>query len=715
MDIPAVDSRAEKIYCAYCQQLNDKGQNFCNTCNKPLFFTCPDCGEKVLCEYIACGNCGFPVGNHYRVELLLEDCELALKKEDLTGASTLVNEAEKLWHPQKADELAQKISAKKTSIDAQLQQIQQRQKKVSEKCTLLIVQKKFLEAHRLLLSNTGVMFAGRETQSRKIEEIIAQAQALMKRAQEPDVSLGERIDLCRQVLLLCSDYQEARDLLSITPPPPPENLRAQIKGRIVNLSWEPVPLHGITYHIIRKSRTQPKNVEDGQQLDIIAEQTYDDTTAEIGLPLYYAVYSQCEQVLSQKGAFLARSVLITQDVTHLMAKVGNHKVELSWTPPQNVSTICIVRTENKPPVSLKDGTLLAKLDGTQKRFIDQGAENNHIYYYATYCQFRNQDGNLVTSHGAQIRATPEAPPQVPKIDLKELETTPNLVLLITWKEPKKGHVIILKSNKPPALRVGDMIEESQLSQHGQRLEDCPDSVKDIWKAPGIAYYTPVVLIQQWAYVGTTRRYSWVNNVRDLQTQNLGSAIRLQWSWPEQCQEVIVSFSPQDWPEPGDALTATRHVSRATYDQFGYYDIKGTHDQEYYITVSAIIKFGNEYIPAHELRTIGRIRSKMVLLYEIKSATFFRRRPALHIIAKTSGTLPALVLIGKRDRLPLNKFDGDVLCYIPEMLLMAGKEEPFDLPDKNFPPNTFGKLFLEDDDHTETVIIHQPHVNKLRLH
>lgn len=716
MDVPKVDSKAEKIRCAYCEHLNDPGQKFCSACKNGLFFICPDCGQSVLCEYIACGQCGFPVGNHYRVKLLIEEVELLVKKEHWTEAQALIHETEKLWRPQKADGLAQQIGTLKTTIDEKLQQIQRRQKDVSERSARLVAQKKFLEVRRLLQLNADVLFVDRETHSSMAENAIAQAQALMKRAQTEDISVDERIELCRQILVLCSDYEEARDLLTITPPPPPQNLRAQIKGQIVNLSWDLVPLNGITYHIIRKSRAQPNNLKDGQRLDTIAGQTYDDTTAEVGSPLYYAVYSECEQVFSQQGAFLTRSVLLTQDVTRLMAKGSNQRIELSWVSPRNVATIYIVRKENKPPASLQDGTLLTKLDGTQKRFIDHYVENDHRYYYALYCQFKNQEGKLVTSLGAHVMAHSEAPPQViTSIAIKELETTPNLELLITWQCPPKGDVVILKSREPLKLRAGDMIEEGELLQYGQRLEDRPDSVQDTWTVSGIAYYTPVILLQNWAYVGTTRRYCWVNNVRELTSQNLGSAIRLQWLWPEQCEEVVVSFSPQDWPEAGDPLTTTRRVSRATYDQLGYYDIKGTLNQEYYITVSAIVKFAGEYISSPSLRLQGRILSKIVFHYEIKNATFFHRRPTLHITPRTSCTLPALLLIGKRDRLPMNKSDGDVVQRIEPKDVMTGEKVVLALPERSFPPNTFGKLFLEDDGDHERVIIHQPDISKLRLH
>jgi hypothetical protein len=714
LEVPAIDPRSEKICCGLCKHLNDRGQNFCSACKEALSFDCPDCGHKVSCESIACGSCGFPVGNRYRVKFLLEESDLLLKKGDLEGAEKVLSEAESAWRPKKAEVLAQKISAFRTTIDTKKLTDIKKQKEVSEQCVRLVGEKKLFATRALLLSSKDVIFPDREMYGRAADEGIAQAQALLKQAHAVSTSVDERIGLCRQALLICADYKEARELLAITPPSAPENLRARVKGKVVSLSWDPVPIQGVTYHIIRKSRAQPNSIQDGKELPTVTGHSYDDTTAEVGLPLYYAVFSECEQVLSQESALLPHSVLLTQEVTRLVAKVGERRVDLSWEPPSNVFAVCIVRKEDKPPVSLNDGTLLAKLDRKQKRFLDQDVENERVYHYALYCQFKDQDGHVITSYGQHVMASPEAPPQpITNIDIKETKTEQALELLISWQRPQKGNVVILKSLQKPALRVGDIIMESDLSQFGQLLEDRPESVKDTWTVSGIAYYTPVVLAQKWACIGVTRRHVWVENVGNFRHQNLGSTIRLYWTWPEQCQEVIVAHSPQDWPEAGNPLTITRHVSRATYDQLGYYDIKGTINQNYYITVSAVIKQGDDYIPAQPLRIIGRIISKMVFNYDIKSPTFFQKKHLLQIVPKTSGTLPALLLIGKRQSLPISRTDGELLHRI-EPMIINGEKVVIALPEKTFPSNTFGKLFLEDDRAYESVTINHPDAQNLRL-
>ena len=188
---------------------------------------------------------------------------------------------------------------------------------------------------------------------------------------------------------------------------------------------------------------------------------------------------------------------------------------------------------------------------------------------------------------------------------------------------------------------------------------------------------------------------------------------LHWLWPDQCQEVIVSFSAQDWPHEGDAMTTTRRVSRAMYDQLGYYDITGILNQDYYISLRAVIKYADEYVITREQRLTGRIVSRVVLGYEIKRSTFLHKKYTLQIMPKQPGALPALLLIAKRGRLPMNKTDGDLL-YRVDPRLVNGERIHVELPMKTFPTNTFGKLFLEDDHGYEVIIIHHPGIENLRL-
>jgi hypothetical protein len=77
-----------------------------------------------------------------------------------------------------------------------------------------------------------------------------------------------------------------------------------------------------------------------------------------------------------------------------------------------------------------------------------------------------------------------------------------------------------------------------------------------------------------------------------------------------------------------------------------------------------------------------------------------------------GTLPALWLVSKRDRLPFRKEDGELVLRI-EPRMVEEREVVIDVPG-HYPPGTFVKLFLEDDKMYEMVKIEQPAIQKLRL-
>ena len=71
------------------------------------------------------------------------------------------------------------------------------------------------------------------------------------------------------------------------------------------------------------------------------------------------------------------------------------------------------------------------------------------------------------------------------------------------------------------------------------------------------------------------------------------------------------------------------------------------------------------------------------------------------------------LVSRRERVPLYKNEGEIFHRVQGPLSIE-KELSIELPDKAFPPKTFGKLYLENDKAYEVVNIHHPSEDKLRL-
>jgi hypothetical protein len=705
--MPAVNTGPTGPRCGNCHEINEVGSAFCRTCKKELLTTCPNCGGKVATDDPGCSRCGFPVGNRYLVDSLLEQVNIS---RDPVQIRKLLNEVEELWKPKTPDARVKKFSEIKTT----LQKRSQEQQRTLEELLHFIDQHQFYAAQRFLLSNANNI-PDQQRHSQEIERSIGEAQALLKQAQVGSVGREKRIELCQQALHTCADYKAARDFLSTLPPPPPENLQASVSGPVVHLSWKPSPISGVVYRVVRKNHARPNAANDGKLLATVSGQIYDDEQPEIGVPLYYAIFSELEKVTSHDGAVLAKPLLLTQDVEDVTVAVDHQKVRLSWKAPVHAHNVVIIRKERVRPQTMQDGTLLATCDRSQTEFSDRNVQNGHIYYYGIYCQYKNAEGHLISSPGRIERASPETPPAfITQLDITEVEMQSDRELRIRWQPPTKGTAVVVKSDHPLTQYECSVIDKSQIGRLGQKLEDLPDMVTDASIGSLVVYYTPVVIFQNSLYVGKSHRYTHVDNVTQLSAQNLGTAIRLKWRWPEHCQEVAISFSLGDWPRPDDAAVTTSRVRREEYERLGYYDLKGMPGSDHYILVCAVIMQGNESIAAQGVRIKTRLALKLVMTYEIKKPTLLNRHYTLHISTRAPGSLPAMVLIGKRGSLPFKRTDGMELQRI-EPKRIDNKKLVIEVTTLTFPQGTCGKLFLEDDSMYAFVDVHHPGEEMLRLY
>ncbi len=703
--IPVFDqSVQEQQRCGYCNELNEKGRNFCRSCNRELSINCPNCGRRAVSDEIGCGACGFPIGNRYYVDELLTRLPLA---QDVQQAQTLLREAEQVWRPNKPDARAQHIAQLKQEVERKLQE----QRQLLVELQRLMQQKQFFAARQYLITNAAHLVNADQHQ-RTVSATIAQAQDLLKRAQVRTLGREERVDLCRQALRLCADYKDARDLLSTMPPDAPHNLRARIGGMLVSLAWDASPTPATSYRIVRKSGAQLVSAADGTTLATSAGCVYDDTTPEIGVPLYYAIYAECEGVISLQGALLNAPLLLIDDVQQETAEVNDRQIRLTWQLPAHTQNVIVVRKERERPRSSSDGQVIPLLSMTQ--VIDRDVANEHVYYYGVYCQFRDQQGRLITSPGKILQAVPEQPPEaITQLDIASTKTDKGYLVELRWAKPAKGKVAILKSEQLPTCKVGEVLPVSQLGHYGKLLEGQADRLTDPWTTSGIGYYTPIVLFGSMAYIGATQRFTSLDDVSDLRCEMLGVALRLLWKWPAGCQETIIAYSNERWPRPGETGLVTQRLTRAQYESRGHFDITGISERDYYIVVAAIVRQGNEELIGSGARVQARLMSKISITYEIKQARFGRKRRTLHIYTRKAGTLPSFLLVTRQGRLPLHKSEGEPF-YRQTGPIEIEQELVFELPDQALPPKTLSKLYLEDDSAYEYVSIHHPSEEKLRL-
>lgn len=701
---------AESVRCRKCNTINPKNQKRCSNCGQPLAIDCPECDQLVPIEANACGNCGFPVGNRLYVDQELEEVARLLQISSYKRAREILNKVAAAWKPTKPDEYARKIHEYQSALKSQEEATERERQEVTQRLETLTRQKRY-HAARQYLTLKGSALPDRAARQKVIDEKITLAQDTIRRALKADVPQNDKMADYEQAKEYCADHPELPLLQKTIVLSPPGNLEARIREGVVSLEWRPsnTRASSLVYSIVRKKRAQPNSLDDqeGKVIDTVPGFTYEDTHPEAGVPLYYAVYTKCDQMVSPQPARLAQPVLLTQEVSTLATHVDDQQVTLSWEPPQYAHSIVILRNDQAMPTSIQDGVRIAECPPGRKNFIDRNVQNEHTYYYGLFCQFKNHTGQLVLSSGLSVAATPDLPPlPIDSLTITSIQTDHTHEVMIRWKRPERGNAAIIKSAKPLAISAGKVIPESQIYTLGQRLEDRPDSVKDVWTRTGVAYYTAVVIFQGMAYIGASERFACLDNVTELKHYNTGTAIQFHWKWPASCQEVLISYSPNGWPEHNDPAATTRHVNLAQYEKLGHYDLPGTQNQNYYIVLSAVIDQDGAKIPAQGIRIYTRIGPKLTFKYEIKN----RRRRTLHLYipGRTGGTIPTLLLVSRQGNPPSKKTEGDIFHRIDPVLIRDGeKEKVIPLPERNFPPKTFGKLFLEDDTMYESVTIHHP--------
>lgn len=707
VEVPTVQIGVEKQRCGNCSQLNEKGREYCAKCNGQLRFNCPDCGQQVGSDDVGCGKCGFAVGNRYWVDTLLNECQTLLAQHDVKTADEQLKLAEGAWMPKRPDVRLKRMQEYRAEIQRYTQARQQSVERLKD----YFNKRCFLTARDYLAQQPPEAISERETYAQTINAAITQAQTLLRQAKAA-MNSEQKIELCVQALHICADYQEARDLLSTVPPSPPTSLSIKRGSDSISLQWNPSPTRGVSYKIVRKTRSQPVSVKDGQLLATVGGRVYDDTQPEIGIPTFYAVFAALEDIPSLEAATLPRSILLAADVGGVKTRIDNQLIELTWKAPPNVQAIIVVRKERMAPASITDGMQLAPLD--LQHMVDRAVQNDCLYFYSIFCRFKDYDGSIVTSTGVTISATPETPPEIiGKLDISSQKGAQGYEMRLRWQKPRKGRAVILRSTQIPDVRPGEPIAVSELKRFGIVLEENPDSCRDSANQVGILYYTPVVILQSTAYAGAPQPLPLIEDVSNLRYQNTGTAIRLNWNWPANCQEVFVAFAYDGYPQTSRA-TPHAKVMRAEYEHRGFYDIRGNLERDHYIIVAAVIRQGDTEIIGPGARVQARLFSKIILSYEIKLPRMFGpKKRTLTISARATGKLPGMLLVSKQGRLPLRREEGEAYFRLPGPTTIEDTLE-FELPDKSFGPKTFGKLYLEDDGLYEMVTIHHPSDDKLRL-
>lgn len=205
----------------------------------------------------------------------------------------------------------------------------------------------------------------------------------------------------------------------------------------------------------------------------------------------------------------------------------------------------------------------------------------------------------------------------------------------------------------------------------------------------------------------------MGDISQVQVRIMSNALRLTWKWPDDCYEALVFYSNREWPQPQQGNGNRFRVTKAEYEAGGYYALDAVVNQDYYLAVVAVLRSGGKQVMTAGARAQGFFWQHMTIGYEVKNPRLGRKQRTLHLYAPQSCRVPTLVLVSKSNGQPFSKAEGKPL-HREVGPVEIPLEKVIQLPTTPFPPETYARLFLEDDNYYDFVTIHHPEERKLRL-
>ncbi|HEX8006096.1 MAG TPA: hypothetical protein VF482_06670, partial [Trebonia sp.] len=261
---------------------------------------------------------------------------------------------------------------------------------------------------------------------------------------DPDQAWALLEDALRRV----PDLPGAEDLLAGLPPHPPSQVRAQVRGDAVVVTWAPSPSRGgeIGYEVHR----------DGVRLAEAERPGVEDPRPPVNVPVIYAVTARRRRAAT--APVPAAPVLYRPEPRDLRLTVGDGVVAGAWSAPPEAARVVVTR----------DG---APVRVTGSTFRDHGVRNGTGHEYLVAAVYRTPTGD-VTTPGLRRTVTPQARPE----PIADFTVEPyGDRLLIRCAQPAAGVLEFVALAGAPAWPYGATVSAEEVRAAGRALAAVPTS------------------------------------------------------------------------------------------------------------------------------------------------------------------------------------------------------------------------------------------------
>lgn len=441
--------------------------------------------------------------------------------------------------------------------------------------------------------------------------------------------------------VLVSDEPEIEAGLERCPPPPPQHLRADIRGDQVELRWTSAcsAVGVLSYRVVRVSATGRVllcEVPDGRNAQAA------DATPPLGEEISYQVTTVRDGQV-ESAATASPLVRVVPDVEDLTVSSDRYGVAGSWRMPKRALAVRVLRTEARPGHG-PGQEIVVGADGT--RFRDRNVLGDRSYQYQVLCGYRPSSGKLIWSAGRAATVDVFRWPQ-PVTDLHATVTAGGDGVTLRWGSPGTGSVAVLDmSSEVPApetdlsaAAVGSLGTVRWQAQTGASGSDMRCDVS--LPRRGLRHLAMITVLDDRAVTGAAVTADVLDCVHHAICQRSGTTVQVRWVWPLGLTQVMVRWSYPGEP-PGDS-----HVLRVTRDRYRNRLVEiPAHDSGCTITVTplstvpdcvsvgkpAIIHVDPQYEISYELRR-GRRRSGSIRSVGLRISGKAPTSPTFTLIAR----------------------------------------------------------------------------------
>ncbi|MGI9006429.1 MAG: hypothetical protein ACR2FU_09570 [Streptosporangiaceae bacterium] len=531
---PAVDY----LICPNCREpQRASGQQACRYCGADLYVRCPACGQQAEAAAVACAHCGTSFLAFREASGQIERARAESAAGHPLAARDLLAGAKRT-----APALAGEADRLLGEVERVIAQAQADWRAAGRD---LATRKLYSAVHRVSRiaqvaadvpgpdgEDAAARLADLADRKAALQSEITAARSLP--GPEKEAELG-------RILATAADSGEAADLLAGLPLAPPSALRAQPTADAVALAWDPAPFAGpVSYKISRLTSDPDGGPAQATALGSTTATDFEDA----GVPGGAVVAHEVRAVSGRRTSkpVTTPPVLMARDITGLTARPDTSGVTLTWSLPVSAGHVVIER-EADPQAGVNLPPRRARADSQSWR--DAGMIPGVAFRYRVFAEYRDTDGRLVRTPGAEVTASVAPRPQ-PVRDI--WAGTAGGRTTIGWVRPAAGEVRIFAATAALA-GPGAEVDLADLARRGRYVGTGQRRVSDENPGRAVVSYTPVTISGGLAVAGASVSHLAVAAAGNAAIADTGTELVLTFTLPPGVTEAVVA-ARRDAPPAG---------------------------------------------------------------------------------------------------------------------------------------------------------------------